>query len=295
MGKIRRILCFAVVLVLLCTVFPGNVLATDSQWDEESISATQAVVYDSATDTFLYEKAISSEKVFPASITKVFSAYVALQYMAPETEVTSGSELEMVGELSSIAAIPWGETITVEKLVEGMLLPSGNDASYILATAVGRKLAGDPELTPRQAVQVFVDEMNAVARELGLQNTHFMNPDGYHEGGHYSSIYDLIKIAEMALEEPVIAQYAALYKDRIFYTNGQEVTWRNTNELLNADSRFYREDACGLKTGYTGRAGNCLLSAFRRDEGYILVGVFGCPEDSGRFADTITLVEFFGK
>ena len=297
------------VTVLLCCLMPA--LATQSRatgveestnsavdtpavGDEIGLAAVQAVVYDTAAGASLYEKSNSSGKVYPASITKLFSAFVALQYMDAETLITAGSELDFVAADASVAAISRGQTLSVSMLVEGMLLPSGNDASYILATATGRKIAGDPELSPPEAVQVFVDEMNTVAKSLGLRNSHFMNPDGYHMGGHYSSIPDLLKIAQLALENPIISQYVDIFRDDVVYASGETNSWENTNELLNPDSDYYREDICGLKTGYTSQAGNCLISAFRREEGFVIIGVFGCKEPEQRFEDTITLIEQFG-
>lgn len=310
MNKWIRFAGNVLVMTLLCTLMLGKatqvwaveteestaatVVAASVVRDENGLTATQAMVYDTGTEEYLFQKSISSGKVYPASITKLFSAFVALQYMDGDTRITAGSELDFVAEDASVAVISEGQTLTVSMLVEGMLLPSGNDASYILATATGRKIAGDPEMSPPKAVQVFVDEMNSVAKSLGLRDTRFMNPDGYHMGGHYSSVPDLLKIAQLALEDPVISQYVDIYQDDVVYVSGETNSWKNTNELLNPESDYYREDACGLKTGYTSQAGNCLISAFRREAGYIIVGVFGCEEPEQRFEDTITLIERFG-
>ena len=305
----RRYAVIMMVMVLSCCLMPAlatrgwatgveestdTVAAAAIAGDEIDLAAIQAVVYDTAAGEYLFEKSNSSGKVYPASITKLFSAFVALQYMDAETLITAGSELDFVAADASVAVISRGQTLSVSMLVEGMLLPSGNDASYILATAAGRKIAGDPELSPPEAVQVFVDEMNTVAKSLGLRDSHFMNPDGYHVGGHYSSIPDLLKIAQLALESPIISQHVSIFRDDVVYASGETNSWENTNVLLNSDSDYYREDVCGLKTGYTSQAGNCLLSAFRREEGFIIVGVFGCKEPEQRFEDTITLIEQFG-
>ena len=262
--------------------------------DENGLTARQAVVYDSATGQILFSKEISTGKVFPASITKLFSAFVALQYLSPDQVVTAGEELEEVAPDSSVAYILQEQSLTVAMLVEGMLLPSGNDASYILATAAGRKIAADPELEYHQAVQVFVDEMNRTARDLGLDGSHFMNPDGYHMGSHYTSLPDLVTIARLALDNPVISHYVHLCRDSVVYASGQSNTWHNTNQILDPESEYYRADACGLKTGYTDAAGNCLLSAFRKGESSLIIGVFGCPHQENRFQDTLLLADRFG-
>ena len=129
---------------------------------------------------------------------------------------------------------------------------------------------------------------------MGLTHTHFMNPDGYHMGSHYSSVEDLVKIAQAALENPVIARYAGTLRDDVTYVSGETNTWKNTNALLDPESPYYREDACGLKTGSTDEGGNCLLSAFRKEDGYLIVGVFGCPYTENRFEDTLLLADRYG-
>lgn len=262
--------------------------------DENGLAAAQAVVYDTASEEILFEKTVRTGKVCPASVTKLFTALVALLYLDPQTQVTAGEELDFVAEDSSMAFIYRDQTVTVSMLVEGMLLPSGNDAAYILATAAGRKIAEDQSLQPGEAVTVFVKEMNVAARAMGLTHTHFMNPDGYHMGSHFSSVEDLVKIAQAALENPVISRYAGTLRDDVTYVSGETNTWENTNALLDPESPYYREDACGLKTGSTDEGGNCLLSAFRKEDGYLIVGVFGCPYTENRFEDTLLLADRYG-
>jgi D-alanyl-D-alanine carboxypeptidase len=135
------------------------------------------------------------------------------------------------------------------------------------------------------SVETFVAMMNATAAELGMKHSSFANPNGLDHNDHYSTARDMAILARAALKNETLMRIASTRNVTI---GGRTMT--NHNKLLGL-----MEGCIGLKTGYTGRAGNCLLSAFRRDDGYILVGVFGCPEDSGRFADTITLVDYFGK
>lgn len=297
MNKWIRISVLTLVMALLLSLAPGVAFATQAEpegWSLEDLTATQVVVYNTATEEYLLEEGFSSGKVFPASITKLFTAFVALQYLDEDTQVTAGNELEKVGDGSSIAVINRGEILTVSMLVEGLLLPSGNDAAYVLATAAGRAIAGDPELPYKTAVKIFVDEMNRTARILGLKDTHFMNPDGYYVGGHYSSLRDLVKIGQLSMENPVISRYVGIHQDDVTYISGENRRWDNTNALVDPTSKYYLENACGLKTGYTGTAGNCLLSAIRLEEGYLIIGVFGCPGYYDRFKDTVGLVSIYG-
>lgn len=256
----------------------------------QKMEARQIFVYATATDTLLYTKTVDTGKLYPASITKLFSARVALQYLDPEAVITAGDELDLVHEGSSLAYISRNTQVRVKELVEGMMLPSGNDAAIVLATAAGRLIAKDESISAADAVQVFVDEMNRQAEELGFEKTHFSNPDGWHIGSHYTCLNDLARIAELALENETIRRYMRLYKDETSLAGGQYVIWENTNLLLNPEAGYYRTDAIGMKTGYTRPAGYCLMSAFTFDEGEIVVGLFGYTSKYERFNDAIRLV-----
>ena len=259
--------------------------------NEYGIGARQYFVYNCKTGEFLTISGEKSDKVYPASVTKLFSSFVALQYLDPEEVVTAGDELDMVASDSSLAYIQKGHKLTVAMLVEGMLLPSGNDAAHILAAAAGRKVANDPTMLGQEAVAYFVNLMNNTARNMGMKNSHFSNPDGYHADDHYTSLGDLAIIARLALNNPIICTYTKTYEDDVTYASGHKMTWKNTNHLINPYSDYYISTAIGLKTGYTDEAGNCLMSAFRTNNGTYVIGVFGCPKGYGRFNDTTTLYE----
>ena len=259
-----------------------DVLAQDMQ-------ARQILVYDTGTDTILYTKSVDTGKLFPASITKLFSTYVALQYLDPETIITAGDELDLVHDGSSMAWIPKGSSIHVRMLVEGMMLPSGNDAAMILAAAAGRVIAQEESLSPADAVQAFVDEMNRQADALGFEKSHFVNPDGWHSGSHYTCLNDMARIAKLALENETLRSCMGMHRDETSLASGQYVIWENTNLLLNPDAGYYRIDAIGMKTGYTRPAGYCLLSAFTYEKGEIVVGLFGYIPKYDRFDDAAAL------
>ena len=253
------------------------------------VSAGHVFVYDVAERKMLFSNAPSTESFYPASITKLFSAWVALQILKPETVVTAGWELDLLQSGSSTAFIALGSKLTVEMLVEAMLLPSGNDAAYILAAAAGRELAGDPNLSAKKAVARFIEEMNRMAQVVGLANSHFENPDGYHSETHYSCAGDLATIGELALGNAIIAKYAAMQQDSVRFISGETIAWYNNNRLLNPESAWYCENAIGLKTGYTEEAGYCLLAAFEEDGRQFLVGIFDAENTMSRYSDAINL------
>lgn len=249
----------------------------------EEMEAECIFVYDTGLERMLYCGTPGDQTLYPASITKLFSAYVALLYLEPEEIVTAGPELSLVQPGSSTAFITKGCRLTVEMLVEGMLLPSGNDAAYVLAAAAGRAIAVDPGLDGVTAVQVFVSEMNREAFRLGLKNSRFTNPDGYHAGGHYTCPDDIALIASMALRQPVIARYCGLQQDSVTFASGEWITWYNTNGLIDPSWPYYISTALGMKTGYTSEAGYCLLGAFPGGGEHILIGVFGGATKNGRY------------
>lgn len=258
--------------------------------DTHVLSASHAFVYDMATGKYLYTYGDKNEHIAPASITKLFSAYVALQYLSPETVITAGEEVSWIDPQSSRAWIYRGQRLKVQTCIEGMIIPSGNDAAYILAVAAGRAIAGDAQLSARSAFDTFVAEMNRQAQNLGLSGTHFKNPDGIDEDGHYTTLADLVAIGKLSLNNTIIAKAAATNYTTGTYVSGESYEWSNSNLLIRQSyPQYYTKDACGLKTGSTQNAGNCLLSAFKKGDSYLLICVMGCPQYNDRFDDTLSL------
>lgn len=257
----------------------------------ETADGTHIFVYDVTAGNMRFCNVAETEKLYPASITKLYAALVALLYLDPETVVTAGEELKFMQPGSSRAYLSRGCRLTVEMLVEAMLIPSGNDASYVVAAAAGRAIGMDPALDADSAVAVFVEEMNRKAKELGLENSHFVNPDGYHHEQQYMCPRDAALVASLALKQPVIAKYCALQQDSVTFESGEHIAWYNTNHLINPESPYYCANAVGLKTGYTSQAGQCLLAAFRDEGGEIVVGIFGAEKQYQRYSDAVKLYE----
>jgi len=258
--------------------------------EDRQLTARQYFVYELESSSFLTISGNRLEKIYPASVTKLFTAYVALQYLQPETVVTATDALDLVVYGSSVAGITYRERLSVEQLVEAMLLPSGNDAAYVLAAEVGRVLDNEPYEKATVAVATFMEEMNRQAQQLGLSGTHFVNPDGIHKEDHYSTPQDLVTMASLALQNPIIMKYTQTHLHMIDMGGGYVRKWKNTNELIDPSSEYYCPYAVGLKTGQTPSAGSCLLSAFQFEGRTLIIGVFGCPEIEDRFADTLQLL-----
>ena len=267
---------------------------TEPTWLElpanRELTAKQAFVYDCQKEEFTFLKGEQTDKVYPASITKLFTAYVALQYLDADEVLTAEDALDLVGAGSSVAEIQAGDQLTVKMLVQAMLLPSGNDAAYILAVHVGRLLQQDDTMGAWYAVDIFLEEMNRQAKSLGMTGTHFTNPDGYHDENHYTNFSDMALIGKLAMENKIIMSYANIPLETVTFENGTTKLWENTNALVNPASKYYCPIATGLKTGQTPSAGSCLLSSFDQDGQKYIIGVFGCPEIEDRFADTLQLL-----
>ena len=253
---------------------------------DRKLTAAQYFVYDVDQDTFLTISGEQEERIYPASVTKLFTAYVAMQYLEPQTEITAGDALDRVVWGSSVADIQKGDVLTADTMVQAMLLPSGNDAAYLLAYEAGRKISGSDGV--ERAVSAFVKEMNKQAADLGMTGTHFVNPDGIHDEDHFTSFADLAILGKMALKDETVLKNAGTAREKIALKSGEK-EWHNTNALVDPESPYYCEKAVGLKTGQTPSAGSCLLSAFQMDGRNLLIGVFGCPEEEDRFADTLQL------
>ena len=255
---------------------------------DRQLLAQQYFVYDCKENAFLVTSGQTNERIYPASITKLFTAYVAMQYLQPEDNITAGEALDMVAWGSSVAKIKKGDVLTAQQLVEAMLLPSGNDAAYLLACQAGRAIKENPQLSATSAVQIFMLEMNSQAKSLGMTGTHFVNPDGIHDNNHYTTFEDLAILGKLSMRDATVMQYAATPRDQVIL-HGETIEWKNTNALVDPATPYYCPYAVGLKTGQTPSAGSCLLSAFRMDERELIIGVFGCPKEEDRFDDTLQL------
>ena len=258
---------------------PGN---------DRELTAKQYFVYNCETREFVTISGEQTEKIYPASVTKLFTAYVAMEFVGPDEVITAGDELDKVIWNSSVAEIKKGDQLTAAQLVEAMLLPSGNDAAYVLATHAGRKLLNNSGAGVDTACNAFVEEMNRQAKLLGMTGTNFANPDGIHKENHYTTFADLAILGTLAMEEPTILKNAVISTDTVTLASGEKA-WKNTNSIIDPQSEYYCPCCIGLKTGQTPAAGSCLLSAFEYDGTTYLVGVFGCPDVDARFPDTLQL------
>ena len=216
------------------------------------VRAPWAEVANAATGADLWSRSSVSERPM-GSVTKVMTAYVVIEagdlnrvITVPEGIVAYDKKFD-----ASTAGLVPGEKLTALQLLYAMMLPSGCDAAYTLATAYG------PGFT------AFVAKMNATAKKLGLSKTHFSDPSGLPNPGqytNYSTVRDLISLGRDAMKLAVFRQVVAARSYRLAAAAGHRAhTWKNLNQLL---ARY--SGAIGIKTGFTAVAGECLLFEARR-------------------------------
>lgn len=240
--------------------------------EEPTLNAKYAILYDSKHGRVLYEKNAYT-KTPNASTTKILTAIV----VAEKCDINEITEIgqNAVSVTGSKVKFRKGDKITVNDLMNGMLLCSGNDAAIALAEHVSG------------SVKEFCKLMNSKAREIGAMNTSFVTPHGLDEDEHYSTAYDLALIAGYALNNSYLANIFSK-KTETIYINGVPRNISTTNEMLHVYS-----NADGVKTGFTNKAGRCLVTSATNDDGWQIISVvLGCDTKNFRTQDSKKLLDY---
>ncbi|HSQ52354.1 MAG TPA: D-alanyl-D-alanine carboxypeptidase family protein [Nitrospiraceae bacterium] len=245
----RSLLVSMAVTVMLCS---GDVYAQDTP-AKPPIKASALYLVELKSGRVLLEKD-ATHRLPPASLTKIMTALVALE-SAPLQDVVKIDPRALIHPSS--LKFHSGEEFLLRDLVAAMLVASANDACEAVAWHVG----GD--------AKHFVTMMNDRARALGLTNTHFANACGFDAPGHYSTAADLAKLTEQALQEPIFAMMVrTVMQDIATVDDKRHIALYNTNELL------LDRTVTGVKTGYTSKAGRCLIaSTFENGHRVLLVAL----------------------
>lgn len=260
-----------------------------SSFSDESISAPYAGLYEVSSFRVLYEKEAQTT-ISPASLAKVLTAITALTYVPSDTVFTVGSELELVPARSSLCLIKQGRRLTLHQLLTGMLIASGNDAAYTVAVNTGRFVMGRSDVSDKEALSYFVGLMNSVAKTAGAQSSNFVNPDGYDTDGQYTTVRDLALIGRYAMCFEEISEIVSCAEKYVVFRSGENVTWKNSNQLLHSDSPYYFPEATGMKTGTTALAGKCLMATAEiMGKTYIAV-IAGCTTEEDRYKSAADLL-----
>lgn len=254
------------------------------------IKAKSAILFDVKTRKVLYYKD-PILPIFPASTAKLLTALVALDWCMEEEEVRVGDELDLVAYDSTIARLKKGQVLTIRNLIEGMLVPSGNDAAYVTAAYVGRKSLKNDNASLKDAIPEFIRLMNNKAKSLGVINSCFKTPDGYDAIGQYTTAYDMGLIGLAAAENETILEVCNKSRARNVFIDGFDVTWNNTNSLIKKDSGRYYPYCIGLKTGTSTMAGRCLISLAKKGDREVIAVVMNSNSE-GRWEDSKKLLDY---
>ena len=206
------------------------------------VDAPVALLMDSASGKILYERN-AREKRFPASTTKIMTAILALENRKlTDTATVSENAVSTIPYSYTIANLQIGEVLTYEQLLLVLMLPSANDAATVIAEDIGGSVEG------------FASMMNQKAREIGCENTNFVNANGIHHENHYTTAYDLALIGQYAMKNEPFRKIVSSVKYTLPTTEKYEkedLIFTKNNRLINSNSSNYYQYATGIKTGYT--------------------------------------------
>lgn len=261
-------ICFLLVL-LIC---PFSVFAIDL-----ASNAKSAIIIEPTTGKVIFEKN-SNERLEPASMTKIMTLLLTFEAVdngrvsLDDTVNISKRAADMGGSQMFLAA---GSNVRLEEIIKGVSIASANDGAIALAEFIGG------------SVENFVDMMNKKVEDLGLSNTHFVNPHGLHADNHYSSAYDMAIMASNLISHEKILHYTSIYEDYFNKPDGSRTWLVNTNKLV----RFL-EGVDGLKTGYTNEAGYCLTATAKKGNVRYITVVMGEPSSDTRSSETTNMLNY---
>ncbi len=249
----RKILASMMILTLLLPLFPEKVVAAPG------VSAHSAIVMEATSGRVLFEKNGRSQLPM-ASTTKIITALVALEQGKTDAKIKISSTA--AGVEGSSMYLEAGEVMTLEELLYGLMLSSGNDAAVAIAEHFG-------------GIEKFVKLMNQKATEVGAQNTHFENPNGLPHENHYSTAYDMALLTREGLKNP---DFAKIVSTKSYSISGEGKSYPRTLTNHNKLLRMM-EDCIGVKTGFTKAAGRCLVSAAKRNGMTLICVTLNAPDD----------------
>ena len=245
------------------------------------------ILIEANTGKILYEKN-SNDVRLPASTTKIMTAILTVENCNLDDVATvSHNAVYSIPYDYTHASLKEGEELTIEQLLYALMIPSANDAAIVLAEHISG------------SVEEFAKLMNKRAEELGCKNTHFVNPNGIHSKDHTSTSYDLALMGKFAMQNSIIRKIVSTTQFTLPATNKYSKTDRifnNSNDLLNTYSRYYYEGTTGVKTGYTGEAGNCIIASAKKNDFEVILVVLGGESTntglSQRYLDCKTLFDY---
>ena len=242
--------------------------------DDLELNSRIAIAYDRTSGKVIWGKN-ENKRTAMASTTKIMTAIVLIESTDLNQTVTISAKAAGTG--GSRLGLKRNDKITVKDLLYGLMLKSGNDAAVAIAETVGGSVEG------------FAELMNNKAKSLGLENTHYVTPHGLDNPEHYTTAYELAKLADYALNNETFAKVVNT-KNYTVTINGYPKNITNTNELLG-----YLNGVNGVKTGFTNNAGRCLVTSVNRNNFQIITVVLQADTKKFRTSDSIKLIEHIYK
>lgn len=278
--------------VALCSV-----LSAEPKRLTANVKAQTAILIDAKTGAILYEKE-PHRRMFPSSITKIASTYYFLEKMGGhrlDEEVLAPRDCLTVvpANVRSDPSCPsyrldprgtrmWlmaGEQVSFRTLVYGAMLPSGNDASNVLAYHCSG------------SIEQFMEELNQFIQQFGIKDTHFTNPHGLHDDAHYTTAYDMARIAQAAMRNPLFREVVQTEHYVRPKTNMQPAAMLDQHNLLMRKGMYYYPKATGIKTGGAFLSKNTLVASAEDGNRSLIAVLLGCAERRQNFRDAVTLFE----
>jgi len=266
---VKRIFSVIFTIFLAFSVFIGALSVDAYEVTGFEITANAGMLISMDTGEILYENN-ADKKIYPASITKIMTAILMIENekFDPDAKIAMTEEVltMILGTGSVVSNLRAGEEITQRDLLYYVLMSSAGDCTYLAAIHYSG------------SVKAFVADMNAKAKELGLKNTHYVNPIGLHDDEHYTTVKDIYTLAKYALQNPTFKEVCETPRYTVPATNYSGArTLSSTNFLMDNTTNYYYQYAKGVKTGFTDEAGRCLVSTASYDGYKYMCIVMGCP------------------
>ena len=264
-------------ILILLLLFISIPLVKAEETEDLAPNAKSAIMIEASTGEILFQKN-KDEKLAPASMTKMMSTLLIMEEIENgnlkwNEMITTSEKASSMG--GSQIFLKVGEKMTVEDLLKGVAIASGNDAVVALA----ERVSGSEEQ--------FVKRMNTRAQDLGLKNTNFINATGLTADNHYSSAYDMSLIAKELVKHEKILEFTSTYEDYLRKDTKSPFWLVNTNRLVR-----FKEGVDGLKTGFTDEAGYCLTATMKKDNMRLITVVMKEENTSKRSADTTKMLDY---
>lgn len=286
---LSTLISFTLIFSISSTTFAASTKSNP----EPNIVGQAAISIDADTGEVIYSKN-PDQKIYPASTTKLLTALLLTKNKKPTDILEYSNSAKEQPEYSiskNIHPLTVGEKMSADTVMQGLLIYSGNDMAYVIASNILGKINDSTNETKNN----FSSVMNKEVQALGLKNTHFVTPNGLHDDNHYSTAYDMSKLAKVAFKNKWIYDTISKQKSDAYTEDKVKLSLTNTNKILDPKQPVYDKTCIGGKTGSTSKAGRCLIALYNRN-GKKIIGIVmksqDDPKDLQVFKDMGNLINY---